>query len=91
MRCTLLAEKLYQNFGIQAVLLQGGGITNGSFAKEGLIDELSLVLTLSLNCDSGVPSLVESMGEHWDALAFHLDEVRHLEDGNLWLHYCKAE
>lgn len=37
-------EKLKRYFGIEHLLLEGGSILNGSFEREGLIDELSLVV-----------------------------------------------
>lgn len=40
----LALEKLYRLFGIRRMLLEGGSILNGAFARENLIDELSLVI-----------------------------------------------
>jgi 2,5-diamino-6-(ribosylamino)-4(3H)-pyrimidinone 5'-phosphate reductase len=37
-------EKLREYFGIERLLLEGGGIINGSFLKAGLIDELSILI-----------------------------------------------
>ncbi len=40
----LALEKLAKLFGIQTLLLEGGSVINGSFAKARVIDELSLVV-----------------------------------------------
>ena len=42
--CRLLLEKMGSLFGIDKLLLSGGGFTNRSFMQEDLIDELSLIL-----------------------------------------------
>lgn len=41
----LALKKLYYNFGIKTILLEGGSLINSSFLKEDLIDELSIVTT----------------------------------------------
>ena len=40
----LAVQKLYQLFGIKRLLLEGGSVINGAFLKEGIIDEISLVV-----------------------------------------------
>ena len=40
----LVLNKLYSLFGIKKLLLEGGSEINGSFQREGLIDELSLII-----------------------------------------------
>lgn len=40
----LALDKLYRLFRIQKLLLEGGSVINGVFARENMIDELSLVL-----------------------------------------------
>ena len=42
--CALLLHKLQSLFGIEKVMLAGGGYMNGSFLQEDLIDEVSLVI-----------------------------------------------
>lgn len=42
--CSLLSEKLYSLFGIERLMVAGGGVMNWSFLQKGLIDELSLVI-----------------------------------------------
>ena len=42
--CKLLLHKLKTLFGIQKLMISGGGLTNWSFIQENLIDELSLVI-----------------------------------------------
>ena len=39
-----LCEKLYTLFGIERILLEGGGKTNSTFLEAGVIDEINLVV-----------------------------------------------
>jgi riboflavin biosynthesis pyrimidine reductase len=43
-----LMETLRQKFGIERLLLEGGGVVNGSFFAAGLVDELSVIVAPSL-------------------------------------------
>ena len=56
-------KSIYQDFGIKNVLLCGGGILNGAFLKQGLIDELYLVLYPGIDGLSGVNSIFEYQGK----------------------------
>lgn len=56
-------QSMYSDFGIKKVLLCGGGILNGSFLKQGLIDELYLVLYPGIDGLSGVNSIFEYQGD----------------------------
>lgn len=49
-------------FGINRLLLEGGGILNGSFLKSKLIDEIALLMMPSIDGMSGQPSIFECQG-----------------------------
>ena len=42
--CKIACEKLYRLFGIQTLLICGGGTINWTFLQQGLVDEISLLL-----------------------------------------------
>ncbi len=83
-------EKLARYFGIKRVLLQGGGLVDGSFAYEGLVDELSIVVAPVVDSSSDQPTSFET-GDFLDGpiapLAFKLKEAQRLEGDGLWLRY----
>ena len=86
--CTLLLRKLKTFFGIERVLLAGGGVTNQAFAAAGLIDELSIVLAPTADGDSGSASLFETGGFSSAApAAFSLKAVEQIENDTIWLRY----
>lgn len=59
----LALETLHDEFGIESISLQGGGIINGAFLAAGLIDELSVLIYPGIDGLAGVPSIVEHLGE----------------------------
>jgi riboflavin biosynthesis pyrimidine reductase len=89
---TLVAQKLKRLFGIETLLLEGGGIVNGSFLQEGLIDEISLVVVPEAECSEKAISLFQTGKYHAGntlAASFRLKEAKILDGGGLWLTYQK--
>ena len=84
-------DVLGEAFGIETILLEGGGITNGAFLKAGLIDEISLLVYPGIDGLAGVPSIFEFLGADDDRPAAG-KALRHfgtetLEGGVVWLRY----
>ena len=90
---TVALEKLGRLFGIERVLLQGGGIVDGSFASEDLVDELSIVVVPAIDGSSSVPTSFET-GDFLRApiapLAYRLTAVERLGESGLWLRYART-
>lgn len=87
--CCLLLQKLEQYFGIQRLMVAGGGVINWSFLQEGLIDELSLVIAPAADGNTTSVSILERadyLPPH-PPVAFALKEVKLLEGDGLWLRY----
>ena len=81
-------EKLKSIFGIERISLQGGGLVNGTFANEKLIDKLSLVVIPFVDSSSSVPTTFEtgSFFKHpISPLEFKLKEMQKIEPEGLWL------
>lgn len=82
---------LGETFGIKTLLLEGGGITNGTFLKAGLIDEISLLVYPGIDGLTGMPTIFEYSGR-LDELPAASQSLRHLttetlEGGTVWIHY----
>ena len=89
---TFVAQKLKRLFGIETLLLEGGGIVNGSFLQEGLIDEISLVVIPEAECSEKAIPLFKTGEYHTGAAleaSFRLKEAKRLNDDGLWLIYQK--
>lgn len=64
----LSAEKLYQYFKIETLLLEGGSILNGAFLMAGRVDELSLVQTFLIGDKDGLPLFHDADVEGFDLM-----------------------
>jgi 2,5-diamino-6-(ribosylamino)-4(3H)-pyrimidinone 5'-phosphate reductase len=82
-------KKLGKLFGIKRLLLEGGGVTNGSFLKAGLIDELSQLLLPFVDGSMGTSTLfdVEQGYTRRKAAKLRLKSVEKLKGNVLWLRY----
>jgi riboflavin biosynthesis pyrimidine reductase len=83
-------ETLNRELRIKRVELNGGGITNGSFLRAGLIDEISLAIYPTVDGAKGAPSVFESTDSTEApapiaAMALVSSEV--LPGGAVWLRY----
>jgi riboflavin biosynthesis pyrimidine reductase len=87
----LALEMLNRELGIERLLIEGGGISNGSFLRAGLIDEISLAICPVVDGARGVPHVLDSRDEDADARApirrMTLMSSEVLEGGAVWLRY----
>jgi len=80
----LALEKLYALFGIKRLLLEGGSVLNGAFARAGLIDEISLVVA-PLTAQEGALALFDS----GSLSNYTLRQTQTFDGGVLWLNYAR--
>ena len=85
-------EKLKEEYGAERVTIQSGGTLNSIFIREGLVDELSIVVAPCLIGGNETPSLVDgrSLVTNEDLKyikSLELKEVNKLEDNYLHLKY----
>lgn len=83
---------LRAELGVECLLLEGGGVINGSFLRAGLIDEISLIVWPAVDGAAGAPSVFDSVAA--DAIqpapvrAMSLMSCESMPDGAVWLRYC---
>lgn len=87
----LTLDILNRELGIERLLLEGGGGTNGAFLRAGLVDELQLILCPAVDGAKGAPSVFDSAeGEserRAPLTAMSLESTRPLDGGALLLTY----
>jgi 2,5-diamino-6-(ribosylamino)-4(3H)-pyrimidinone 5'-phosphate reductase len=85
----VVLEKLYRLFGIKVLRIDGGGHVNGSFLKEGLIDEFSLVLAPVADGTIGSPTVFEVEEGYGSRKATHfsIKSVEQIYGNFLWIRY----
>ena len=90
--CAVLLYKLYEQFGIEKLMVAGGGVVNWSFLAEGLIDELSLVIAPVADGGTTAVSIFEQseLLPHREPMAFHFMEAKALDGDALWLRYNRT-
>jgi riboflavin biosynthesis pyrimidine reductase len=90
---TVVVEKLKNLFLIDQLILEGGGVLNGSFLNEGLIDELSLVLVPIADGASSSLTLFETISllKKPEPVNFFLKSIEKLDDGGLWMKYVTKQ
>jgi riboflavin biosynthesis pyrimidine reductase len=83
-------KTLTDKFGIKELLLEGGGLLNGSMMAADLVDEISLLtLPLVLN-KSSAPSLFDHQDTpELDLKMYKLMETKQPTNDTIWLHYQK--
>ena len=80
----LAVEKLKMLFGIKKLLLEGGSVINGAFQREGLIDELSLVVAPVMAGKEDKPLFWDGIMEY-----YHLQAIKQMGDSVFWMNYIK--
>ena len=80
----LMLEKLYKNFDIQKISLEGGPTINTSFFKAHAIDELSIMLLPVTGETNDKPFFTESYIQH-----VKLEKSEKMPNNYLWLIYSK--
>ncbi len=87
--CKVVLEKINTLFGVKRAILAGGGVTDWFFAKDGLIDELSIVVAPVTDGSTSAVSIFEDITDSGKNIAYTLKSVENLGDSTLWLRYVK--
>lgn len=87
--CALAVQKLKSLFGIETLMVSGGGFINWSFLTAGLIDELSLLIAPVADGDNKSVTLFEKSDflPACNSVSFALKSVDKLAGDGIWLRY----
>lgn len=82
-------EKLTELFGIETLMLGGGGVLNWSFIQAGMCDEVSIVIAASADGSRDTPSLfgVQERLSSDKVVRFELQSAEAKDGGSVWLRY----
>jgi 2,5-diamino-6-(ribosylamino)-4(3H)-pyrimidinone 5'-phosphate reductase len=86
----LALTKLGEKFGVRKLLLEGGGETNGTFLRAGLVDEISMLVTPIADGSPGEPALfdVEDRRPAKAVARLHLKSARKIAADMVWIKYA---
>ena len=89
----MAVQKLKELFGIQSMLLSGGGIVDWAFLQAGLIDEISLVIPPVIDGGTGLASAFDdsAFAVNHSPAGLALKDVQRLDGNVLWLRYIPTE
>jgi len=80
-------EKIRGRFGVETLMLEGGGRVNGGMLDAGLIDELSVLIAPVADGRIGQPALFDTGDRAVWSYALVLEAVERRADTVLWLRY----
>jgi len=80
-------EKIAARFGVRTLMLEGGGKINGSMLRQGLIDEVSVLVAPVVDGRIGTPALFDVDEDHVTPRRLELESVEKRADGVLWVRY----
>lgn len=85
----VMLDKFYNLFGIQRMMVGGGGTLNWSFVQNGLADEVSVILSPIANADPDGHRffVAKEPYSQIQETAFQLESVEVLEHGTVWIRY----
>lgn len=85
----LALHKLATLFGMERVMIGGGGVLNWSYVQDGLVDEVSLLLAPVSDASPSAPGLFTAKEPltRVQPYSFTLIEVKPLKDSTVWLRY----
>lgn len=85
----LAVQKLKEKFGIEKMLLSGGGIVDWAFLQAGLIDEISLVIPPVIDGGTGLASAFDDsvFAANHSSKSLSLIDVQRLDGDCIWLRY----
>lgn len=85
----LALDKLTRAFHLNRIMLGGGGVLNWSFIKQGLCDEVSIVLVPGADGQADTPALFQPLAtdDQQQLVNFKLISATPIED-TVWLRYA---
>lgn len=83
----LAIDKIGQRFGVETLMLEGGGRINGSMLRAGLVDEVSVLVAPVVDGRVGTPALFDVEDGKPSPHRLILQDVVRRPDGVLWLRY----
>jgi 2,5-diamino-6-(ribosylamino)-4(3H)-pyrimidinone 5'-phosphate reductase len=83
----LALEKIRIRFGVDTLMLEGGGKINGAMLRAGLIDEVSVLVVPVADGRIGTPALFDIEGDGVAPHRLGLETVERRDGDVLWLRY----
>ena len=87
----LALQRIREHFGVETLMLEGGGRINGSMLAAGVIDEVSVLVAPVIDARMDTPALFDvDDADGFDPRLLHLESVERRDAEVLWLRYRVA-
>jgi 2,5-diamino-6-(ribosylamino)-4(3H)-pyrimidinone 5'-phosphate reductase len=83
----LALDRIGAHFGVQTLMLEGGGGINGSMLRAGLVDEVSVLVAPVVDGRVGTATLFDVDGASMPPRRLALESVEQRPDDILWMRY----
>jgi riboflavin biosynthesis pyrimidine reductase len=83
----LALERLRERFGVETLMLEGGGRINGSMMAVGAVDEVSVLVAPIVDARLGTPALFDVAADGFDPCRLRLEAVERRDADVVWLRY----
>lgn len=83
----IVFKSIKEKLRVEKLLLEGGGLLNGSVMAAGFVDEISLIVTPIVVNRSQAPSVFEKVTQAIEITHFMLMDVQKLDKNSVWLRY----
>jgi len=80
-------EILSEQYGVKRMAVVGGPAINSSFLKEGLLDEISILIGLGIDGRKDMPSVFDGFAMDMPIIPLKFDSVKSFDDGAVWIRY----
>lgn len=80
-------EILYKEFNIKRVGVVGGATINAAFLKEGLLDEISILLAPAIDARKGFNASFDGLDINNEPFNLKLNNLTKFDDESIWLDY----
>lgn len=80
-------QKICERFGVQTLMLEGGGRINGTMLAAGLVDEVSLLIAPVADSRMAMPAVFDLDGNDAAPYRLVLEVIERREEDVIWLRY----
>ncbi|MBP3335755.1 MAG: dihydrofolate reductase family protein [Ruminiclostridium sp.] len=81
--CDILADK----FGVERMAVVGGGHVNAGFLKDGLLDEVSILIGAGIDGREGMAAVFDGLESDRPVTQLKLTDVKKYDSDAVWLRY----
>jgi 2,5-diamino-6-(ribosylamino)-4(3H)-pyrimidinone 5'-phosphate reductase len=80
-------EILYSKFNVKSLAVVGGSHINTSFLKEGLLDEISILIGAGIDGRKNFPTVFDGLDNSSNVIQLKLKDVKAFKSNAVWLRY----